>query len=98
MFVPPKFCINIVSIFSWDLLWSQGKIKAILFKNLKGQTKSIMVFLKVAYWQNSRQYRALPAKKTNNPFHMNANICDPLSFFDIHKVELVFSLCERRDG
>ena len=56
LFVPTKFCINIVSIFSWDLLWSQGKIKAIIFKILEGQAKSIMVFLKVAYWQNSRQH------------------------------------------
>ena len=35
---PRKFCISIVSSFSWDLQWSQEKIK----------TKSIMVFLKVA--------------------------------------------------
>ena len=25
LLVPPKFCINIVSIFSWDLLWSHEK-------------------------------------------------------------------------
>ena len=30
------FCINIVSIFSWDLLWSQEKIKAILMQNFGG--------------------------------------------------------------
>ena len=37
LFVPPKFCINIVSIFSLDLLWSQEKIKAILLQNF-GET------------------------------------------------------------
>ena len=47
---PPKACINIVSILSWDLQWSQEKIKAMLMQNFGGQTKCIMVFLKLAYW------------------------------------------------
>ena len=38
----------IVFIFSWDLQWSQGKIKTMFMQNFGGQTKSIMVFLKVA--------------------------------------------------
>ena len=38
LFVPPKFCINIVSVFSWDLLWSQEKIKAVLKQNFGRQT------------------------------------------------------------
>ena len=42
---PPKFCINVVSIFSWDSQWSQEKIKTMLMQNFGGQTKSIMVFL-----------------------------------------------------
>ena len=44
-----KFCINIVSIFSWDLQWSQEEIQTMLMQSFGGQTKSIMVFLKVAY-------------------------------------------------
>ena len=44
------FCINIVSIFSWNLLWSQEKIKAVLIQNFGRQTKGIMVFLNVAYY------------------------------------------------
>ena len=47
LFVCPS--INIVYIFSWDLLWSQDKIKAILMQNFGRPTKSIMVYLKVAY-------------------------------------------------
>ena len=46
---PPKFCMNIVSIFPLDLQWSQEKIKTMLMQDFGGQTKSIMVFLKVAY-------------------------------------------------
>ena len=44
LFDPPKFCINIVSFFSWNLLWSEEKIKAILMQILEGQAKTIMVF------------------------------------------------------
>ena len=33
LFVSPKSCVNIVSIFSWDLLWSQEKIKAMLLQH-----------------------------------------------------------------
>ena len=34
-----NFCINIVSISSWDLHWSQEKRKTRLSKNLDGQSK-----------------------------------------------------------
>ena len=57
---PPKFCISTVSSFSWDLQWSQEKIKTMLMQNLGGhaQTKSIMVFLKVAcYITSTVDYR-----------------------------------------
>ena len=54
---PPNFCINIVSIFSWDLLWSQEKIKTMLMQNFGVQTKSIMVFLKVAYNGGRMQFQ-----------------------------------------
>ena len=33
----------------WDLQWCQEKIKTMLTQNFGEQTKSIMVFLKVAY-------------------------------------------------
>ena len=33
----------------WDLQWSQEKTKTMLMQNLRGQTKSIMVFSEVAY-------------------------------------------------
>ena len=45
----PKFCISIVSSFSWDLQWSEEKTKTMLMQNLGGQTKSIMVFSEMAY-------------------------------------------------
>jgi len=46
---PPKFCISIVSRFSWELQWSEEKAKTMLMQNLGGQTKSIMVFSELAY-------------------------------------------------
>ena len=46
---PPKFCISTVSIFSWDHCKSQEKMETTFMQNFEGQTKSIIVFLKVAY-------------------------------------------------
>ena len=46
---PPKFCIRIAFIFSWDHWKSQEKLETMLMQNLGGQTKSIMVFSEVAY-------------------------------------------------
>ena len=46
---PPKFCVSIVFIFPWDHCKSQEKMETMSMQNLGGQTKSIMVFLKVAY-------------------------------------------------
>ena len=33
MFVTPKFCISIVLSFSWELQWSQEKLKTTLMQN-----------------------------------------------------------------
>ena len=44
----PKFCISIVFVFSWDHCKSEQKLETMLMQNLGGQTKSIMVFSKVA--------------------------------------------------
>ena len=38
--VPPKFCVN----FSWDDRKSQAKLKTMLMQNVRGTTKSIMIF------------------------------------------------------
>ena len=46
---PPKFCISIVFVFSWDRCNSREKLETMLMQNLGGQTKSIMVFSEVAY-------------------------------------------------
>ena len=46
---PPKFYISIVFVFSRDHCKSQEKLEPMLTQNLKGQTKSIMVFFEVAY-------------------------------------------------
>ena len=66
---PPKFCISIVSRFSWDLQWSQEKIKTILMQNLGGQIKSIMVFSEVAYsswrWRRNTSKRSCEAENTS---------------------------------
>ena len=37
-----------VFILAWDLQWSQERLETMLMQNLEGQTKSIMVFLRVA--------------------------------------------------
>jgi len=39
LFLPPKPCINNASIFSWDLIWFQEKIKAIPMQNFGGKNK-----------------------------------------------------------
>jgi len=41
----------IISIFSWDHSQSQVKLETVLMQNFRGQTNSIMVFLKVAYYK-----------------------------------------------
>ena len=45
----PEFCISVISIFSWDHRKSQEKIATMFMQNFGGQTKSIIVSLKVAY-------------------------------------------------
>ena len=48
--LPSKiFCMRSVSSFPGDLQWSQEKTKTMLMQTFGGQTKSIMVFLKMAY-------------------------------------------------
>ena len=42
-------CLSIVSSFPFHLQWSQEKMKTMLMQNCGGETRSIMVFLKVAY-------------------------------------------------
>ena len=39
LFVPPKFCISIVFILSWDLQWSQERLETILTQNFGGTNK-----------------------------------------------------------
>ena len=56
---PPKFGISIVSSLSWDLQWSQEKTKTMLMQNLGGQTKSIMVFSEVAYYDKVLDFNKL---------------------------------------
>ena len=51
----PKFCISIVSSFSRDFQLSQGKTKTMLMQNFGRQTKSIIVFSKVAYFGHFRK-------------------------------------------
>ena len=46
---PPKFCISIVFVFSWDHCKSQEKLETMLMQNLGEQRKSIMVFSRVVY-------------------------------------------------
>ena len=38
MFVPPKFCISIAFIFSWDHSKSQEKMETVFIQNFGGQT------------------------------------------------------------
>ena len=45
----PKFCISIVFVFSQVHCNSQEKLKTMLMQNLRRQTKSNLVFSKVAY-------------------------------------------------
>ena len=46
---PPKFCISIVFVSSWDHCKSQEELETKLIQNLGEQTKSIMVFSEAAY-------------------------------------------------
>ena len=41
---PPIFCLNIVSIFSWDLQWPQENTKTMLMQNFGGQTEYCGIF------------------------------------------------------
>ena len=45
-----KFCTSIAFMFSWDQVSPRRKWKQSFCKILEGQKNSIMVFLKVAYW------------------------------------------------
>ena len=45
-----KFCTSIAFMFSWDQVSPRRKWKQCFCKILEGQRNSIMVFLKVAYW------------------------------------------------
>ena len=58
--LPSKILHKHCSIFSWDLQWFQEKIKTMLMHNFGGQTKSIMVFLKVAYTFNETRVIQCP--------------------------------------
>ena len=73
-------------------------METMCMQNFGGTNKEYYGIFESSLLAEFRQYRALPARKTNNPFDMNVNICDPPNFFDIHKVKLVFSLCERRNA
>ena len=46
----PKFYISIVFIFSWHQSKYPEKTETMFMQTFRGKTKSIMVFLKVAYW------------------------------------------------
>ena len=44
---PPKFCIIVVSNFSWVLQSFEEKSKTMAMQNFAGKTRSIMVYVKV---------------------------------------------------
>ena len=67
-----KFCINIVSIFSWDLQWSQEKIKTMLMQNFGVQKNNIMVLLKVAYSDRPNWTPTSPITITKRIVYLNA--------------------------
>ena len=46
----PKFYISIVFIFSWHHSKYPEKMETMFMQNFGGKTKSVMAFLKVAYW------------------------------------------------
>ena len=61
---PPKFCKSIVFISPWDYCMSQEKMETMSMQTLGGQAKSIMVFLKVVYWDvNNSYYTKLVVKE-----------------------------------
>jgi len=47
---PPKFCIGIVFVFSWDHCKSQGKLETTLMRGFGGRAKRIVVFSAVAFY------------------------------------------------
>ena len=64
--------MSIVSSFSRDLQWSQEKTETMLMQNLGGQTKSIMVFSKVAYCSALPPFDHLNASHPLQPGESNA--------------------------
>ena len=54
---PLKFCISIILTLTLTLTKSQKKIKTMLMQSFGGQTKSIMVFLKVAYCKSRGKWK-----------------------------------------
>ena len=65
---PPKFCISIVSSLSWDLQCSREKTITMLMQNLGGQTKSIMVFSKMANRKSCKELKTDIQTKTQYTF------------------------------
>ena len=61
---PPKCCISIVFVFSWDHCKSQEKLETMLKQNLGEQTKSIMVFSEMDAGLRKRELQI----KSNNKF------------------------------
>ena len=85
----PKFCISIVSSFSWGLQWSQEKTKTMLMLNLGGQTKSIMVFSELAYFTpidaRSSLYSFLFLLQTGLDLFTCFSFAHPISMFPMLK-------------
>ena len=52
VYPPQNVCISIVSNFFWDLHSSQENLKTILMQNFRGQTRCIMVHVKVVNNRN----------------------------------------------
>ena len=64
---PPKFCLSIAFVFCRHHCNSQEKLETKLMQNLGRQTKSIMVFSRVAYLNYSKHWHITNSHRSATP-------------------------------
>ena len=65
---PPKFCISIVFILSWDLQWSQERLETMLMQTFGGTNKEYN-----GIFESGLLFEKSPFQKGNFPFFYKGN-------------------------
>ena len=63
---PPKLCITIVFDFSWDACNTPENLETMVMQNSEGETRCIMVYVKVVITRGRDVKRALGYLKGNH--------------------------------